>query len=570
MSEPFELPAEGGDVFRNFVVPVPLNESRYVEALEFLPAERRLVHHATITIDPTRSSRRLDARDPGPGFDGMRAAPGAVMPDGHFLGWTSGKSPYREPKGMSWRLERQSDLVVQLHMPTTGKPERVHASVGLFFTDDAPRLVPVTLRLGSRHFEIPAGTTNYKVEDVYVLPVDVEAMSIYPHAHYLAWEMKAKAILPDGSEEWLLYIPEWDFNWQDFYRYREPVFLPKGTRLTMEYSYDNSESNPRNPHRPPKHVTYGPQSTDEMGDLYIQVLPARADELDVLRSDYAAKELNERVAELTFRIERNPEDAEALNALGFTYDALGRSDDAVQTIREAVRIAPDLEDGHFNLGTLLAARGARAEAIGHFENVLRSDPDCLDCRVRLGNVLREVGKLNEAVAELEKATELDPKHAWAHYSLGIALQLRGRLAEAISQYRKVVRLDPKDVDARLSLGSALTAAGQCAQAVLELEQAVRLARQPQWHEPLSRLAWALTTCPNDSPDALERAVSAAQQAAELTSYRDPYVLDTLAAALAASGKETEARGTWERALELAQRSGDARFASELQRKLSRR
>ncbi len=132
----------------------------------------------------------------------------------------------------------------------------------------------------------------------------------------------------------------------------------------------------------------------------------------------------------------------------------------------------------------------------------------------------------------------------------------------------MVRLDPEDVDARLSLGSALTAAGQCAQAVPELEQAVRLA--PQWPVPLSRLAWALATCPDYSPDAFDRAVALARQAAELTAYADPHVLDTLAMALAASGKETEARLTWERALELAQRSGDARFASELQRKLSRR
>ena len=568
MSEPFELPAEGGDVFRNFVLPVPLNESRSVEALEFRPSDRRLVHHATITIDPTRSSRRLDVRDPGPGFDGMRTAPGAVMPDGHFLGWTPGKSPHREPEGMSWRLERKSDLVVQLHMPTTGKPERVQASLGLFFTAHVPRLVPVMMRLGSRRMDIPAGTNDYKVEDVYVLPVDVNALSVYPHAHYLAREMKAKAIHPDGSETWLLYIREWDFNWQEYYRYREPIFLPKGTRLTMEYTYDNSEDNPRNPHRPPKHVTYGPQTDDEMGDLYIQVLPLRVEELDVLRSDFTEKDLNASIRDLTFRVERNPRDAEAWNSLGFTYEALGRTDEAIQSFREAIRIRPDLEEGHFNLGTLLAARGARTEAIGHFESVLRSDPDCVDCRVRLGNVLRDQGKLDQAVAQLERATRLDAEHPWAQYSLGISLQLRGQLAEAISQYRKVVRLDPENVDARISLGSALTASGQCAQAVLELERAMRL--EPGWPEPKARLAYALIQCPHSSPDALERALAFASEAAQMTRFQDASVLDTLGDALVASGRREDGREAWRAAVALAQRDGNVDLIEELRGKLSRR
>ena len=100
------------------------------------------------------------------------------MPDGHFLGWTPGKRPYREPEGLSWKLERASDLVVQLHMPTTGKPEKVSARVGLFFADAPARVVPVTLRLGSREMDIPAGAKDYRNEDAYVLPVDVRVLSI--------------------------------------------------------------------------------------------------------------------------------------------------------------------------------------------------------------------------------------------------------------------------------------------------------------------------------------------------------------------------------------------------------
>ncbi|HXV62451.1 MAG TPA: tetratricopeptide repeat protein [Vicinamibacteria bacterium] len=568
MSETFDLPAEGGDVFRNFVVPVPLDESRYVEAIEFRPNEGRLVHHATITLDPTASSRSLDSEDDLPGFDGMAAAPGAVMPDGHFLGWTPGKLPYRERAGMSWKLERRSDLVLQLHMPTTGKPERVSARVGLFFSDEPPRLIPVTLRLGSRHFEIPAGTADFTIEDSYVLPVEVEVLSVYPHAHYLAREMKAKAVLPDGSERWLIWIRNWDFKWQDFYRYREPFLLPRGTRLTMTFVYDNSENNPRNPNQPPIDVVYGPRSADEMGDLYVQVLPIHSRELDMLRADSTRKELEEQVKELTARLKRNPDDAWALNGLGVAYDGLGRNDEALQALRDALRVNPEHEDARFNLATLLAARGGGREATEHFRKLLQKNPSCVECRVRLGNVLRDLGRNDDAVLELRKAIELDDKHAWAHYSLGLAFQIGGRLDEAIEQYREVVRLEPENADAHVSLGSALTAAGQCLPAIRALERSTTL--EPDWPEAKARLAYALTQCPHSAPDATERAVVLASEAAAMSGYRDPFVLETLGDAFRASGRTDDAAGAWRAALELAESLGREQLAVVLRGKLSGR
>ncbi|HSF20170.1 MAG TPA: tetratricopeptide repeat protein [Vicinamibacteria bacterium] len=568
MAEPFDLPAEGGDVFRNFVVPVPLEESHFVEAIELQPNEKRLVHHATITLDPTSSSRRLDREDGLPGFDGMVAAPGAVMPDGHFLGWTPGKMPFRERPGMSWKLERRSDLVLQLHMPTTGKPERVSARVGLFFSDQPPRIIPVTLRLGSRYFEIPAGTADFTIEDSYLLPVNVEVLSVYPHAHYLAREMKAKAMLPDGSEKWLIWIRSWDFKWQDFYRYRAPFRLPSGTRLTMTFVYDNSENNPRNPNRPPIDVVYGPQSKDEMGDLYVQVVPTRPEDLEVLRADSTRRELEEQVKELTARLQRKPDDVTALNGLGVAYDALGRNDEALEALREALRVNPGHEDARFNLATLLATSGERREAMHHFRELLQESPDCIECHIRLGNVLRDLGRIDEAIAELERAIELDDKHAWARYSLGLALQIGGRIGDAIEQYREVVRLEPENADAHVSLGSALTATGECVPAIRALERSTTI--EPDWPEAKARLAYALTECPHSAPDASERAVILASEAATMSGYRDPFILETLGDALMASGRAREAAEAWQAALELAERSGQEQLSGELERKLSGR
>jgi len=468
---------------------------------------------------------------------------------------------------MSWSLPQNADLVLQLHMPTTGKRERVSASVGLFFSNDPPRLIPVTLRLGSRGFEIPAETKDYLIEDSYALPVDVRALSIYPHAHYLARDMQAKAILPDGRELLLIWIPEWDFKWQDFYRYKDPILLPKGTRVTMRFVYDASEDNPRNPNRPSRNVAYGPRSTDEMADLYLQVLPVHSRELEVLRSDFQEKELASRLRELTFRIEREPQEADAWNSLGVAYDELGRDEEAIEAFRRALRIDPARPDAHSNLGTLLSRRDRASEALGHFEAAIRTEPDCFECHLRRGILLRDLGRMEEAVAELEWSTSFDPLHPWAHYNLGIALQLQGRMDRAIAEYREVVRLTPEDPDSRLSLGVALIASGRCTPGIGELEETLRI--EPSWPEAMSRLAYALARCPQSAPDAVPRALALASRAADLTGHSDPNVLDSLAHALAAAGRDEEARETWRGALGLAERTGNRRLAQELRRQLSR-
>ena len=133
--------------------------------------------------------------------------------------------------------------------------------------------MPHLVNLGTRTIEIPAGQEDYVVNDQYVLPTDVDVLSVYPHAHYLGKDVQAFATLPDGTRQWLLWIKDWDFNWQDVYLYKAPVFLPRGTTISMRYTYDNSADNPRNPHTPPQHVAYGPHSSDEMAELWLQVLP---------------------------------------------------------------------------------------------------------------------------------------------------------------------------------------------------------------------------------------------------------------------------------------------------------
>ena len=103
--------------------------------------------------------------------------------------------------------------------------------------------------------------------------MDVEVLGIYPHAHYLGKRMEAWATLPDQQKKWLILIPDWDIDRQSVYRYRKPVFLPKGSVVHMRYVYDNSSGNPHNPHNPPVRVKAGNRSEDEMAHLWLQVLP---------------------------------------------------------------------------------------------------------------------------------------------------------------------------------------------------------------------------------------------------------------------------------------------------------
>src|SRR5258706_8493348 len=262
--EPYRVKAEGPDFSRTFVLSLPVSGVRYVRGIELRPGNANVVHHANIRIDRTPGSRRLDEGDPAPGYEGLLLT-SAVYPDGHFLGWTPGQTAPLLPGALAWRLFPGTDLVVEMHFVPDGKTELVQPSVGLFFGDKPPERLPAMLRLGRQNIDIPAGQREYLTTDSFVLPVDVEVAAVQPHAHYRAREVRGNATLPDGTTKPLVYIKDWDYRWQHVYRYVTPVRLPKGTTLALRYVFDNSAENIRNPHQPPRRVSWGQQSTDEMG-----------------------------------------------------------------------------------------------------------------------------------------------------------------------------------------------------------------------------------------------------------------------------------------------------------------
>ena len=516
MPEAYTLPAggEGDDVLRKFAVPIPIRETRYVKGVEFQPGNPRVVHHANLKIDPTPASRRLDAEDPEPGYEGITPFD-ARFPFGYFLGWTPGQARPLEADGMAWRLDPGSDLLLELHLTPAREPEPVRARVGFFFTDEAPTKVPFTIRLGKQDLDIPPGAAGYRRVDRYVLPVDVEVHGVQPHAHYLAADVRGYATLPDGTRRPLVHIADWDFHWQDFYRYRTPFVLPRGAELTMEFTWDNSAANPDNRFSPPRRVRWGQDSSNEMGDLWIQVVPRRPADLETLTRDRRPMELAEDIVGFEVELAADPDQVMMHDDVADLYLQFGKIDEAVAHYRESARLRPDSPAAAYNLGTGLLQAGA----------------------------------LDEATAHLERALDLHPDYALAHNNLGAAHRLQGRLDDAVRHFRRSLEIRPDDGETLYNLANALTTQGGLDEAAALYRRAVAAA--PDAPEPAAELAWLLAAHPDPARRDPARAVELAERAAALTGRAQPAVLDVLAAAYAAAGRLDRAIAAAETALDLA-------------------
>lgn len=285
MPEPFEVAAEGKDIYWNFVLPLNLPEDKWVRAIEFRPKARSVVHHSLYYLDTTGDARKFDARDPKQGYNGMNRSNRQFELLG---GWAVGGEALLLPEELAWRFPTNSDLVLQTHFHPSGKAEQEVSTVGVYFGAKPPTRTFTTLQLPPLFgrlsgMDIPAGATNYTVRDSFVTPIDLEAFAVSPHAHYLGKTFQLTATLPSGETKTLLKISDWDFNWQEDYAFKHRIRLPKGTRLESVITYDNSDTNPRNPTHPAKRVKWGPMSTDEMAAITLSVIPARDSEMPALK-----------------------------------------------------------------------------------------------------------------------------------------------------------------------------------------------------------------------------------------------------------------------------------------------
>jgi Flp pilus assembly protein TadD len=437
----YTLPAEGTDVFRVFVIPLPTQSIKFVTGMEFHPGNAKVVHHANIRIDRSGASRRFDAADPAPGYEGLIAR-SAVYPDGHFLGWTPGQVAPLLPKGLAWQLQPGTDLVVELHMQPSGRPEQVQPAIGFYFGNDPPERTPAMLRLGRQNIDIAPGEKSYTLTDSFVLPVDVEVQAVQPHAHYRARDVSGSATLPDGTVRPLIHIKDWDFRWQHVYRYVSPFWLPKGTTLSMRYTYDNSPDNPRNPSQPPRRVFWGQRSADEMGDLWIQVLTRDDRDLELLNSRFRPKVVAEDIIGYERWITEEPESAPLHDDVALLYLEANRAEDAVRHFAISARLSPESAPAHFNLGTALTVAGRMDDAVREYQRALALKPDYAQAHNNLGSIFLNGGRTAEAMEHLTQAARLDPSNAQAFYNLAAAYASAGDVARAVKMAEKAVSLAP--------------------------------------------------------------------------------------------------------------------------------
>jgi tetratricopeptide (TPR) repeat protein/mono/diheme cytochrome c family protein len=425
-AKPYTVPAGGGDSYWNFILPIPLDSVRWVRAVEIRTNNQQLIHHANVIIDRYRSSRRKEA-EAGAGFGGMELQIDSehFEPDSHFLFLKPGTVVTPFPDGMALQLNPGTDFVLNVHLQPSGKAEVIQPSVGIFFTDQPATLVPMLLQLDAD-----------QQLDTFTLPIDVDLLAVYPHAHYLARDILATAALPDGSSKTLLQIKKWDLNWQEVFRYVEPVRLPKGTAIIMRYAYDNSDDNVANPNHPPQRVKAGNRASDEMAHFWLQVLPVN------YSADQGDPRLALEEALMMHHVEKSPMDFEARYNLGAVAQTRGNLQLAQEQYAKALEIHPEDAVANNSLGAVLLAAGHPQDSLPYFNAALKARPDYFDAHYNLGIALASTNDMSAAVEQFREAVRLDPSDAGAQASLGMALAELGQLPEAKSCLERALHLDP--------------------------------------------------------------------------------------------------------------------------------
>jgi len=480
-----QVPASGTDLFHNFILPVPITQTKYIRAMEIKPGTPRVVHHANVLIDRTASLRHQHPDDWKRGIPGMELTVDSgesFDPDSHFLFWKPDSSALIEPSGMPWRLDPGNDLILNMHLKPTGKSETVQAIIGLYFADKPATAHPMLLQLEHDDaLDIPAGDPAFVIEDHLRLPIDVDVLGIYPHAHYLCKKMEGYAILPNGEKKWLILIRDWDIDRQSVYHFQSPVLLPKNTLLTMRYTYDNSKANIRNPNKPPIRVKAGNRSVDEMGHLWIQVQPHA-----LSNSDQDPRLLLER-AWMQNNLRKDPDDHTALYNLA-SVDMIG--DDytsAVTLYRRVLAHTPEDVRTLTALGTALDGAGDWQQAQGEYQKALAIDPENADARFDLAHLEFEHGNYAEAEQEYRRLLSEYPKDVSAHNELGGVLSATNRLPDAQHEFETAIALDPGNFDALCNLAGIEADDHNFSRATDLLERALRQRDDADAHQLLGSI-----------------------------------------------------------------------------------
>ncbi len=284
----FTLGPTGADVFRCFVLPTGLTEDKYVRAIEVRPGNPGIVHHTLQFIDGRQQGRVLQKKaqqtltekkksgkapkyDVGPGYSVAMGV--GFRPQGGLGGWAPGNMPRYLPKGAGYLLPKGSDVVLQIHYHRNGKVEKDQTSVGLYFArKPIERTYQGNVLAGGQaglFFAIPPGESRFHLKGQKWATDDFTLHSIMPHMHMLGKEIKVTMTAPGKKARTLIHIKDWDYDWQETYLFKKPLHIKAGTHFQVDAWYDNTSNNPANPNNPPKVVTFGEQTTNEMCFVFL-------------------------------------------------------------------------------------------------------------------------------------------------------------------------------------------------------------------------------------------------------------------------------------------------------------
>jgi hypothetical protein len=258
MTEPYHVPADGTIPYQYIRIPTHLAEDKWIQAIEFKPGDRRVVHHIIASAQPA-GGNASDERTAG------RTSLGGITPN---------KPGVTFEPGVARLLRANSEIILQIHYTTVGEATSDVTSVAVIYAKSPPQKVVAGGNILNARFAIPPGAANHEVTGSRTFADDTLLTTMMPHMHVRGKSMTYTAVYPDGRKEILLHVPKYDFNWQHSYELAEPKLMPKGTRLEVAAIYDNSTANIFNPD-PTATVRWGDQTWEEMMiGFYSTVVPS--------------------------------------------------------------------------------------------------------------------------------------------------------------------------------------------------------------------------------------------------------------------------------------------------------
>jgi len=287
MPELYNVPRRK-DIYRCFVVPSGFEEDVWLKAVQVLPGNRQVAHHVILYIDQSGKAEELDAQDEEPGYECFGGPNFPINPGSMIGGWVPGTRVNKLPDGVGILLPKGARLVIQMHYFPAGKQHSDQTKVGLYLAKPEETLSRrlAFLPLANTSFRIPAGAADHEVTmAIPVLPgLTGEIHMVVPHMHLLGKKIKVTRTNSfTRADDSLIEITDWDFNWQGFYQYKEPVRINVFDNVRVSCRFDNSADNPRNPSNPLKEVRWGEGTEDEMCISFLGVTFDNPDILDILR-----------------------------------------------------------------------------------------------------------------------------------------------------------------------------------------------------------------------------------------------------------------------------------------------